>query len=49
MNRTGSSRLMVVDHGGRLVGMVAMRDLMRFLALKLDLEEESVSKDNRNE
>lgn len=49
MNRTGSSRLMVVDHGGKLVGMVAMRDLMRFLALKLDLEEESVSKDNRNE
>lgn len=49
MNRTGSSRLMVVDHGGRLVGMVAMRDLMRFLALKLDIEEESVSKDNRNE
>ncbi len=37
MNRTGSSRMMVVQQG-RLVGMLAMRDLMRFLSLKLDLD-----------
>jgi Zn-dependent protease len=38
MKRTGSSRLMVVENG-RLVGIVALRDLVEFLALKLDLEE----------
>lgn len=37
MNRTGSSRLMVVDHG-RLVGILALRDLLQFLSKKLDLE-----------
>jgi Zn-dependent protease len=37
MKRTGSNRLMVVDNG-QLVGIVALRDLLEFLALKLDLE-----------
>jgi Zn-dependent protease/predicted transcriptional regulator len=37
MNRVGSSRLMVVDHG-RLVGILALRDLLKFLAIKLDFE-----------
>jgi len=37
MNRENVSRLMVVDHG-RLIGMVALRDLMNFLSRKLELE-----------
>jgi len=38
MNRTGSSRLMVVV-GDRLVGIIALKDLLQFLSLKLSLEE----------
>lgn len=38
MNRTGSSRLMVVE-GDRLVGIVALKDLLQFLSLKLPLGE----------
>ncbi len=37
MNRANASRLMVVDKG-KLVGMIALKDMMRFLSLKLDLE-----------
>lgn len=37
MNQTGNSRLMVVE-GDRLVAIVALKDLLGFLALKLDLE-----------
>ena len=37
MNRTGSSRLMVVDDG-HLVGILALKDLLRFLSLKMELE-----------
>jgi Zn-dependent protease/CBS domain-containing protein len=37
MNRGGLSRLMVVD-GGRLAGVISLKDIMRFLSLKLDLE-----------
>ncbi|MBN1557701.1 MAG: site-2 protease family protein [Lentisphaerae bacterium] len=40
MNAGGNSRLMVVDNG-RLAGIVALKDLLRFLALKLDLESEN--------
>ena len=40
MNRTGRSRLLVVDHG-RLIGILALRDLMKFLSLKLDLEDKT--------
>jgi predicted transcriptional regulator len=39
MNRNGASRLMVVD-GGNLVGVVALKDMLRFLSLKVELEEE---------
>jgi Zn-dependent protease/CBS domain-containing protein len=39
MNRTNSTRLMVVDNG-RLVGTVALKDLMEFLSTKLELEGE---------
>jgi len=37
MSRTGVSRLMVVD-GQRLAGIVSLKDLMGFLARKLELE-----------
>jgi Zn-dependent protease/predicted transcriptional regulator len=37
MNRGGLSRLMVVDDG-KLAGVIALKDIMRFLSLKLDLE-----------
>ena len=39
MNKTGNSRLMVVDEQGKLSGIIALKDLLRFLSLKLDLEE----------
>jgi len=38
MNRTGNSRLMVV-RDGRLAGIITLKDLLKFLAMKLDLEE----------
>jgi len=39
MNRTGNSRLMVVV-GDKLVGIITLKDLLKFLALKIDLEED---------
>jgi len=38
MQRTGSSRLLVTD-GGRLVGIISLKDLMHFLEFKLGLEK----------
>jgi len=38
MNKTGNSRLLVTD-GEHLVGIVALKDLMKYLALTLNLEE----------
>ncbi|MEJ2705946.1 MAG: CBS domain-containing protein, partial [Sedimentisphaerales bacterium] len=38
MNRTGKSRFMVIDHG-HLVGVVTLKDMLKFLSLKIDLEE----------
>ncbi len=37
MQRNGMSRLLVAD-GDRLLGLVSMKDLLRFLSLKMDLE-----------
>jgi Zn-dependent protease/predicted transcriptional regulator len=37
MNQTGNSRLLVVDDG-HLVGIISLKDLLKFLSLKLDLE-----------
>ena len=37
MQRTGSSRLLVTE-GDRLLGIVSLKDLLRFLNLKLELE-----------
>jgi predicted transcriptional regulator len=38
MSRTAASRLMVVQDG-RLVGIIALKDLMKFLSVKMELEE----------
>lgn len=38
MNGAEASRIMVLERG-RLVGVLALKDLMRFLALKVELEE----------
>jgi len=37
MNRTGTSRLMVVEDG-TLIGILALKDLLKFLSLKMELE-----------
>ena len=37
MQQTGSSRLLVTE-GDQLVGIVSLKDLLRFLDLKLQLE-----------
>ncbi len=42
MSQTGNSRLLVIEDG-RLVGVIALKDLLQFFALKLELEEEMVS------
>jgi Zn-dependent protease len=38
MKESGNSRLLVVE-GGRLAGIVTLKDLLNFLALKVELEE----------
>lgn len=38
MQQTGRSRLLVVEAGGRLAGVLSVRDLLDFLSLKLELE-----------
>jgi signal-transduction protein with cAMP-binding, CBS, and nucleotidyltransferase domain len=38
MSRGGISRLMVVD-GDRLLGILSLKDLLRFFSLKMELEE----------
>jgi Zn-dependent protease len=40
MHRTGNSRLMVVD-GNRLIGVIALKDMLEFLSLKMDLDVDS--------
>ena len=40
MQRTGNSRLMVTEQG-RLVGIVTLKDMLKLLALKIDLEGEA--------
>ena len=39
MHKSGASHLLVMD-GDRLVGLLTLQDLLRFLALKLELEVE---------
>jgi CBS domain-containing protein len=38
LNATESSRLMVVDGDGNLVGVIALKDLLGFFSMKVDLE-----------
>jgi hypothetical protein len=38
MNQAGLSRLMVSENG-RLMGSITLKDLLQFLALKVELEE----------
>ncbi len=38
MRKTGTSRLVVVD-GDRLVGIISLKDMLKFLSLKVELEE----------
>ena len=38
MNRNGVSRLMVVQ-GGKLTGIIGLKDLLKFLSLKVELDE----------
>ncbi len=40
MNKTGSSRLMVT-RGDRLVGVITLKDMLDYLTIKIDLEEEA--------
>jgi len=40
MSRTGASRLLVTE-GDRLIGILSLKDLLRFLNLKLELEGEA--------
>ena len=42
MSRSGASRLMVVE-GERLVGIITLKDLLRFLALKVELENDKAT------
>jgi CBS domain-containing protein len=39
INKTGNSRLMVVEND-KLIGIVALKDLVQFFSLKFDLEGE---------
>jgi CBS domain-containing protein len=39
MKRDGTSRLMVTE-GSQLVGIIALKDLLEFLSLKVELDEE---------
>jgi CBS domain-containing protein len=41
MGRSGRSRLMVTD-GGHLVGLITLKDLLRFLTVKMDLAGEDI-------
>ena len=38
MQRTGGSRVIVADGAGRVVGVVALKDLLNYVSLKTELE-----------
>lgn len=46
MHRTGNSRLMVVENGS-LMGIISLKDMLQFLALKLDLEGDGRDENKR--
>jgi predicted transcriptional regulator len=39
MNRTGKSRFMVIDHEKNLVGIVTLKDMMKYLSVKMELNK----------
>lgn len=41
MRRTGNTRLMVTE-GGRLLGVIALKDLMEFLSMRLPLDDDDL-------
>ena len=43
MNRTQNSRLMVAEDS-QLVGVLSLKDMLRFLSLKLDLEQQDIKR-----
>lgn len=43
MNRTGQSKLMVVDDSNQLVGILSLKDLLGFFTMKIALEEDNES------
>ncbi len=49
MNKTGNNQMMVVDGGGKLVGTVAMKDLIRYLSDKMEIENDRFSNDDQPE
>ncbi|MFW6254601.1 MAG: M50 family metallopeptidase [Chitinivibrionales bacterium] len=44
MNKTGNSRLLVLDKQNELAGVITIKDLLGFLSLKFDLEEDNLRK-----
>jgi Zn-dependent protease/CBS domain-containing protein len=46
MQRTGNSRLLVVE-GNHLAGIISLKDLLRFLQMKLELEGEEKDQDEQ--
>jgi Zn-dependent protease len=46
MNSSGASRLIVVE-GDRLVGIVSLKDMLKFLSLKVELEDEAATRRKR--
>jgi len=47
MSRTGQTRLMVTE-GEHLIGIITLKDMLRFFSLKLDLEGEDFKKQGSN-
>jgi hypothetical protein len=45
MQRTGNSRLLVIDQG-RLTGILSLRDMLQFLSLKLEFGDMAQSRRN---
>jgi len=45
MNRTGNSRLMVIFNG-KLAGIITLKDMMKFLSIKVDLESDETVEAN---
>jgi Zn-dependent protease/predicted transcriptional regulator len=49
MNKTGNTQMMVIDAGGKLVGTVAMKDLIRYLSDKMEMQKDGFSNNDQSE